>query len=106
MRLSDERYEEIKEEVADVYEELHITKFPVKCMEVCKGLSVYKGRIKQYEIDLDKPHHGMQPHVHHCNEKGYRLGRESDEKMRLTKKMKEKIRVVMETFSRHKEEMK
>lgn len=36
MRLSDERYEEIKEEVADVYEELHITKFPVKCMEVCK----------------------------------------------------------------------
>lgn len=71
-----------------------------------KSISVYKGRIKQYEIDLDKPHHGMQPHVHHCNEKGYRLGREPDEKMRLTKKMREKVRVVMETYSRHKEEMK
>lgn len=71
-----------------------------------KSISVYKGRVKQYEIDLDKPHHGMQPHVHHCNEKGYRLGRESDEKMRLTKKMKEKVRVVMETFSRHKEALR
>ena len=80
--------------------------FLLNVWKCAKSISVYKGRIKQYEIDLDKPHHGMQPHVHHCNEKGYRLGRESDEKMHLTKKMKEKIRVVMETFSRHKEEMK
>lgn len=50
MRLSDERYEEIKEEVADVYEELHITKFPVKCMEVCKGLGTYYFAIRDEQV--------------------------------------------------------
>lgn len=49
MRLSDERYEEIKEEVADVYEELHITKFPVKCMEVCKGLGITLKSYNQFD---------------------------------------------------------
>ena len=40
MRLSDERYEEIKEEVVELYKELHITKFPVMAMDVCKRLGI------------------------------------------------------------------
>lgn len=48
MRLSDERYEEIKEEVADVCEELHITKFPIKCVEVCKGLGIVLKSYNQF----------------------------------------------------------
>ena len=40
MRLSDERYEEIKEEVVELYKELHITKFPVNAMDVCKQLGI------------------------------------------------------------------
>lgn len=40
LRLSDERYEEIKEEVVNIYEELHITKFPIFAMDVCQGLGI------------------------------------------------------------------
>lgn len=69
-----------------------------------KSISVYKDRIKKYEIDLDKVHHGMKPHVHHCNEKGYRI-KEKDEQMRLTKEMKRKVRVVQKTYNKHPEEM-
>lgn len=40
MRLSDERYEEIKEEVVELYKELHITKFPVNAKDVCNQLKI------------------------------------------------------------------
>ena len=69
-----------------------------------KFISVNKNRIKQYEIDLDKPHHGMQPHVHHCNERGYRK-KEKDSEMHLTKEMQRKVKVVMKTYSKHKKEI-
>ncbi len=49
MRLSDERYEEIKEEVADVYNELHIIKFPVMAMDVCKGLGITLKSYNQFD---------------------------------------------------------
>jgi len=40
LRLSDERYEEIKEEVVELYKELHITRFPVNAMDVCRKLGI------------------------------------------------------------------
>ncbi len=70
-----------------------------------KTISFYKNRIKQFEIDLDHRHHGMQPHVHHCNEKGYRKSGEKDSDMLLTKKMQEKVRVVWQTYYNHKKEI-
>lgn len=40
VRLEYERYEEIKEEVAQLYKELHITTFPVMCTDVCSRLGI------------------------------------------------------------------
>lgn len=60
---------------------------------------------EQYEIDLKQPHHKMQPHVHHCNEKGYRKSDEKDSDMLLTKKLQEKVRVVWQTYYNHKKEI-
>ena len=51
MKLYDERYEEIKEEVAELYKELHITKFPVHAMDVCKELGI---NLKTYNCFDDK----------------------------------------------------
>ncbi len=68
-----------------------------------KCISVYRNRIKQYEIDLDKEHHGMKPHVHHCNEQGYRI-KEPDENMHLTKEMQRQVKVVVKTYNKHKED--
>lgn len=48
MRLSDERYEEIKEEVVELYKELHITKFPVMAMDVCKRLGIVLKTYNQF----------------------------------------------------------
>ena len=48
MRLSDERYEEIKEEVVELYKELHITKFPVIAMDVCKQLDIILKSYNQF----------------------------------------------------------
>lgn len=48
MRLSDERYEEIKEEVVELYKELHITKFPVMAMDVCKQLGIVLKSYNQF----------------------------------------------------------
>ncbi len=49
MRLCDERYEEIKEEVAELYKELHITKFPVHAMDVCKQLGINLKTYNQFD---------------------------------------------------------
>ena len=48
VRLSDERYEEIKEEVVELYKELHITKFPVIAMDVCKQLDIVLKSYNQF----------------------------------------------------------
>ncbi|MEE1211050.1 MAG: ImmA/IrrE family metallo-endopeptidase [Treponema sp.] len=48
LRLSDERYEEIKEEVVELYKELHITKFPVMAMDVCKQLGIVLKSYNQF----------------------------------------------------------
>ncbi|MCR4954905.1 MAG: ImmA/IrrE family metallo-endopeptidase [Treponema sp.] len=48
MRLSDERYEEIKEEVVELYKELHITTFPVMAMDVCKQLGIVLKSYNQF----------------------------------------------------------
>ena len=48
VRLSDERYEEIKEEVVELYKELHITKFPVIAMDVCKELDIVLKSYNQF----------------------------------------------------------
>ena len=49
LRLSDERYEEIKEEVVELYKELHITKFPVNAMDVCKRLGIVLRSYNQFD---------------------------------------------------------
>ena len=59
-----------------------------------KSISVYKDRIKQYEIDLDKPHHGMKPHVHHCKSDGYRKPKENDSDMLPTEHDKKLIKLL------------
>ena len=48
VRRSDERYEEIKEEVVELYKELHITKFPVIAMDVCKQLDIVLKSYNQF----------------------------------------------------------
>lgn len=48
MRLSDERYEEIKEEVVELYKELHITTFPVMAMDVCTQLGIVLKSYNQF----------------------------------------------------------
>lgn len=52
MRLSDERYEEIKQEVVELYKELHITKFPVKAMDVCKQLGIVLKTYNQFTREI------------------------------------------------------
>lgn len=48
MRLSDERYEEIKEEVVELYKELHLTKFPVMAVDVCRQLGIVLKTYNQF----------------------------------------------------------
>ena len=50
MRLSDERYEEIKEDVVELYKELHITKFPVNAMDVCRLLNIELKSYNQFNL--------------------------------------------------------
>ena len=38
-----------------------------------KYVSVYKDRIKQFDADLTKSHQHIKPHIHHCDDNGYRL---------------------------------
>lgn len=47
-----------------------------------KYISKYVGRIMKFQIDLNN-HKGLYPHVHHCNEKGYRKSNEPLSEMRL-----------------------
>lgn len=51
VKLSDERYEEIKTEVVELYKELHLTSFPVNAMDVCKKLGII---LKSYNKLDDK----------------------------------------------------
>ena len=70
-----------------------------------KHISVYKDRIKQYEIDLDKEHNGMKPHVHHCKENGYRKPKEKDSDMLPTEHDKKLIKLVYGLYNKHKKEI-
>lgn len=70
-----------------------------------KSVSVYKDRIQQYCIDLDKPHHGILPHVHHCDKTTGIRKKEKDSEMNLTKDMERKLKTIKNTFAKHKKEM-
>lgn len=70
-----------------------------------KCISVYKDRIKQFDIDLDKEHHGMKPHIHHCKENGYRKPKEKDSDMLPTEHDKKLIKVVYGLYKKHEKEI-
>lgn len=70
-----------------------------------KCISVYKNRIKQYDIDLDKPHHGILPHIHHCNEKGYRQ-KEKDKDMELSSAQQKMVNKIIKIYKDHEGELK
>ncbi len=70
-----------------------------------KCISVYKDRVKQYDIDLDTPHHNMLPHVHHCKENGYRNPKEKDKDMLPTEHDKKLIKLVYGLYNKHKKEI-
>lgn len=52
MQLSNERYEEIKEEVTDLYKELNITSFPINAMSVCQKLGIELKSYNQFNSNV------------------------------------------------------
>lgn len=66
-----------------------------------KCISIYKNRVKKYEIDLDKPHHGILPRIHHCKFDGYRK-KEKDGDMILSKRNRRKVARIMTMYIEYK----
>ena len=64
-------------------------------------ITFYDGsRKKIKEIDLDKAHHKMLPHVHECNSKTS-LRIKGQEPRPLTKKEQNKVNKIVEYFKKH-----
>ena len=70
-----------------------------------KCIGIYKDRIKQFDIDLDKFHQGIKPHVHHCDEHGHRLPNEPIEDMIPSKHEQQIIDKVSKIYSKYKKEL-
>lgn len=68
-------------------------------------ISKYVGRIMKYQIDLKKKHGGLSPHVHHCNEKGYRKSKEPLSEMHLNAKENKVYKKAMGRFYSKKKEI-
>ena len=68
---------------------------------ILKTITFYNGSRKKYkEIDLDKPHHGISPHVHECDPKTS-LRIHGKEPRPLTAKERNKVEKIVEYFSKH-----
>lgn len=67
-------------------------------------ISKYENRKMKYQIDVQKAHKGLSPHVHHCNKQGYRK-KEPIEKMKLNSKEQALYDKVMDIFNKHKGEI-
>ena len=68
---------------------------------ILKTITFYNGSRKKFkEIDLDKAHHGMLPHVHECDPKtSMRI--KGKEPRPLTTKEKNKVDKIVEYFNKH-----
>lgn len=67
-------------------------------------ISRYEGRKMKWQIDI-KEHKGIKPHVHHCDENGYRLENEPLSEMHLNIKQWKVYKKVMGLYASHKKDI-
>lgn len=68
---------------------------------IVKTITFYNGSRKKFkEIDIDKAHHGLSPHVHECNPKTS-LRIQGLEARALTKKEENKVKKILAFYKKH-----
>lgn len=68
---------------------------------IVKTITFYNGSRKKFkEIDIDKAHHGLSPHVHECNPKTS-LRFHGLEARALTKKEENKVKKILDFYKKH-----
>lgn len=61
MRLSDSRYESIKNDVANLYKRLNITRLPIDPFEICKRMNIKLVKYSDYDEETQKELIHIQP---------------------------------------------